>query len=143
MARKQRRRDPVKERFWRRVVRRRQRSGLTVREFCRDEGVAESSYHYWRRELARRDREQTSGEEGAGVKGISPEGSAASLGGSKEAPAFVLVQVVPDDAESFPSRQIEVVLTSGETVRVPVRVPVGFDSRVLEGVLRVLEGRPC
>ncbi len=139
MARKQRRRDPVKERFWRRVVRRRQRSGLTVREFCRDEGVAESSYHDWRRELAQRDREQTSGEDGSGVKGISPEGSATSSGGSKEVLAFVPVQVLPDDGESFPSRLIEVVLTSGETLRVPTR----FDSRVLEGVLRVLEERGC
>jgi len=139
MARKQRRRDPVKERFWRRVVRRRQRSGLSVREFCRDEGVAESSYHYWRRELVRRNREQTLGEEGAGENGISPEGSAASSDGSEDALAFVPVQVVPDAVGSCPSGLIEVVLTSGETVR----VPVGFDSRVLEGVLRVLAGRRC
>ncbi len=34
------------------------RSGVTAREFCRREGLAESAFHFWKRELVRRDAEQ-------------------------------------------------------------------------------------
>ena len=50
-------RDPKRERFWRAALRRRQTSGLTAKEFCRREQLAETAYYYWRRELARRDQE--------------------------------------------------------------------------------------
>ena len=33
------RRDPARERFWRRTIRDQQRSGLSVRDFCRREGL--------------------------------------------------------------------------------------------------------
>ena len=50
-------RDPKRERFWRAALRRQQTSGLTAKEFCRREQLAETAYYYWRRELARRDQE--------------------------------------------------------------------------------------
>jgi len=49
-----RRTDPEKERFWRDLVHGQQRSGQSVREYCRQAGVKESSFYWWRRELARR-----------------------------------------------------------------------------------------
>lgn len=52
-------RDPAKERFWRDAVRRRVREGLSVREFCVQQGLNESTYHFWRRELKRRDQDFT------------------------------------------------------------------------------------
>ena len=58
MASGNRRRDPGKERFWRGVMRRQRRGGLSVREFCEREGLKEWSFHWWRRELDKRDREQ-------------------------------------------------------------------------------------
>ncbi len=45
-------RDPAKERRWRRVVRDWQASGLSVRQFCRRQGLSEPSFYAWRRELA-------------------------------------------------------------------------------------------
>lgn len=48
-------RDREKEVFWRDVVRRFNQAGLTVREFCRREGLAEANFYAWRRTIAERD----------------------------------------------------------------------------------------
>ena len=52
---KGRARDRRMEAFWRRMVGRQGESGRSVRAFCRAHGVRESAFHFWRRELARRD----------------------------------------------------------------------------------------
>ena len=49
------RRDAGREVFWREVVGRQAASGLGVRAFCRQDKLAESAFHWWRREIARRD----------------------------------------------------------------------------------------
>ena len=49
-------RDSQKERFWRQTIGRWQKSGLTIRAFCRLHGLAESNFHAWRRTIANRDR---------------------------------------------------------------------------------------
>ena len=51
------RRDPVKEQFWRRTIADQARSGLSVRAFCEREGLEPWNFHWWRQALARRDRE--------------------------------------------------------------------------------------
>jgi len=50
-------RDPEREAFWRAAVTRQAASGLSVRGFCRREGLAESNFYAWRRTLAQRDAE--------------------------------------------------------------------------------------
>ena len=52
------RRDPVKERFWRRVFRRQDAGRLSVREVCERRGLAESAFYAWRREIRRRDQQE-------------------------------------------------------------------------------------
>ena len=59
MARRQSR-DPHKEAIWRERVDRQSRSGLSVRAFCRRENLTETAFYFWRRTIARRDRERTS-----------------------------------------------------------------------------------
>src|SRR5437870_2418804 len=54
-------RDPAKERFWRRIMARWERSRQTIRAFCGDEELSEASFHAWRRELRRRDDERADG----------------------------------------------------------------------------------
>lgn len=49
-----RRSGPERERYWREVVRGQVESGQSVRAYCRDAGVKESAFYWWRRELARR-----------------------------------------------------------------------------------------
>ena len=85
-------RDAAKERFWRRVVERWRRAGISIRAFCRRESLSEPSFHAWRRELRRRDQEKTS---------------------VQSQPAFVPVRV----AASAPF--LELVLAAGQVLRVP------------------------
>ena len=123
------RRDPAREKFWRGTIRRQQRSGLTVRDFCLQEGLKDWTLRWWRQELSRRDR-QTSAV-------IRDEQECEPV---EEAPAFLPVRVV--DLEAItprPAPPIEIVLPTGPIVR----VPSGFDPRTLGHVLAVLEGRPC
>jgi hypothetical protein len=119
------RRDPARERFWRRTIRDQQRSGLSVRDFCRREGLKDWTFRWWRQELARRDQ--------------GPP-TAPSGGQTETAPAFLPVRVVDLEAVApRPAPAIEIILPTGPTVR----VPPGFDPRTLGDVLAVLEGRPC
>src|SRR5271156_5948658 len=53
MAKRQR--DPERERLWRRTFSAWQASGQSIREYCEQHDVTETSFHYWRRELRQRD----------------------------------------------------------------------------------------
>ena len=86
-------RDPKLERRWRDLIARWRRSGISIGDFCIDQGVSESSFYSWKRELAARDQ------------AVTPTTTAM--------PTFVPVRVAP-------SATIEVVLRSGVVVRVPV-----------------------
>jgi len=48
-------RDRKKEAFWRRMIARQPDSGMSVRAWCSKHSVRESSFYWWRRQLARRD----------------------------------------------------------------------------------------
>lgn len=143
MAQRQRRRDPAKERHWRRIVQRWRRSRLSVREFCDWQELSEASFYAWRRELTKRDRE---------VSGASSTEKAASRAAAEQngsvafaAPMFLPVQVVPETQTvatggSSPRTDcIEVHLTSG----VRLQVPAGCNRQALVEVLAALETRPC
>jgi hypothetical protein len=103
-------REARKERQWRQWIAAWQASGLSVRAFCARHRLAEPSFYAWRKKLTRRDA---------------------------AAPAFVPVQVVPDEAAAG---GVTVVLAGGRTVR----VSPGFDAATLRRVVAVLEGEePC
>jgi len=107
------RRDLKKESAWRQRVDRQANSGQSVRAWCHRQGLKESAFHWWRRELARRDAE-------------------------KPSPSFVPVQVT-EDRPAHGASQIEIVLTDGRCVRVAGSV----DRQMLAGVLDVLERGAC
>jgi hypothetical protein len=48
-------RDRKKEAFWRRMMARQASSRMSVRAWCRQHSLRESSFYWWRRQLARRD----------------------------------------------------------------------------------------
>lgn len=52
-------RDLALERQWRKHVERQRRSGESVREYCRAQGLHESAFYFWRRTIAERDREKS------------------------------------------------------------------------------------
>ena len=106
-------RNPQLERRWRDLTTRQRRSGLTIRQFCRQHALAESSFHFWRAELARRD-------------------SSVTKPSAQPAAAFVPVHVTP-------TLPIEVVLTS----RLVVRVPLGCDPTTVARLVAALEAKSC
>ena len=122
MAKKDSRRDPAKEQFWRDTFQRHKQSGLSIREFCDRESLKAWTFSWWRRELTKRDRERQPPK--PKLESKSP---------------FIPVQVVPDPKQAQSSSAIEIVLPAGPTLR----VPSGFDVQVLTGVLDVLESRSC
>jgi hypothetical protein len=109
------RRSSDKERFWRRMLRRFRSSGLSVREFCEQQGLAVPSFYGWRRTLAARDD--------AAVR-------------------FVPVQVTPGPqplTADAAAGALELVLGAGRRLR----IGPGFDGPTLTRLLALLEeGRP-
>ena len=63
-------RDPQREQFWRETIGRQAASGLNVREFCRRDGLAETSFFAWRRTIRQRDGEHQPGEQPAFVSAV-------------------------------------------------------------------------
>jgi hypothetical protein len=107
-------RDRRKERFWRHAVRQWRKSGLSIRDFCREEGLPEPNFYAWRSTLAKRDAEKVT---------------------------FVPVQVVaepttPPPAGNDETAALELILVSGRRLR----VGPGFDAATLQRLLPLVEG---
>jgi hypothetical protein len=121
-------RDAAKEQHWRRLLEEWLRSGLTGRDFCAVKAVSEASFYSWKREIARRDREEAEDRR-------TP--SRAARPGAAALPAFVPVTI--DSWPTAGSASLEVVLAGGRLLR----VRAGFDSVVLRQLLAVLETPSC
>jgi hypothetical protein len=130
MARLQR--DLNREHLWRQHIQRQRTSGMTAREYCRTYTLRETTFFYWRKEIAKRDRQAA-----APLTTASP-------------PAFVPVTLVNADARTAsitPSRDdasIDIRLAAGHRLR----IRAGCDRQLLADVLVMLrqptpEGRPC
>ena len=70
-------RDPQREQFWRETIERQSASGLSVREFCRREQLAETSFFAWRRTIRQRDGEVESSGQPAFVPAVVTSTSSA------------------------------------------------------------------
>lgn len=121
------------ERAWRDRIRRFERSGLTIREFCEQENLAAHQFFWWRRELKRRKAESAKKRGTTRRTGRTKRGQKR---GSAAAGKFVPIEVTPTSPSKAP---IEIVVDQ------PLRIAVwsGFDSHLLVDVIRALEGRPC
>ena len=121
-------RDGAKERFWREAVRRQLASGLTIRAFCRGEGLSEQGFHWWRRELGRR-RAQRAAPAAArrSARRVDARGEPSST-----------ARFVPVTVTTASSAAYEVHLPSG--VRVLVHVSA---NEQLRDVLSALEHPAC
>lgn len=140
-------RSAQKERFWRRMLRRQEKSGLSVRQFCLEQQLSEASFYSWKRTIADRDRR---GQRAATVDvqtGARPKGAATSKGerfgstltqnqpgaAGKQADAAALF--VPLKLSAAASSVIEVVHPRGHLVR----VPAVFDAHGLRQLLDILD----
>ena len=106
-------RDSQREAFWRKTLRQHDKSGLTVLDFCERQGLKPTTFHFWRREIQRRDDEL------ATVK---------SRRAATTAPAFAPVQVVGD----CQSAVIEIVARNGLVVRVGEEASSEHVRRILQ-----------
>lgn len=120
-----------REAYWRGHIERCESLGVPIAGYCRQQGIAAASYHWWKRELGKRGDHPASARGGASSM---PCGTSPSL-------PFAEVRVVPPGAlladEATPA--IEVALSGGR--RVGVRP--GFDAATLAQVLRVVEAAGC
>jgi len=106
--------DQSSRETWQKLLEQKQRSGLTVVEFCQREGLSPSAYYAWRRKLHGPQARQTPP---AAV--VERQGARAHR--KKKAPesrprdAFVQVALPAAPANAW----IEVVLTEGTVIRLP------------------------
>jgi hypothetical protein len=133
--------DKSKERSWRRLLREWQRSGQSIRAFCRARAVSEPSFYFWRQTLAQRDRQRQT------ITPPQPHGSkvtAADLG--QPAALFAPLRLI-DAAPLAPTGRgavtepppLEVLCRGGRIVR----VAVGFDPAAVRALVAALEELPC
>ena len=118
-----RRVDHGKHCEWSERIRRRQESGLTVAEFCEWEGVSVASFYNWQKKL----RGTKSGRQTAEL--VTPEGRSPR---SLQKASFLPVHVMQTEATASPSTRIEIQLTNGVRVFVPIS-----DSETIENTIAV------
>jgi len=106
--------DSSREAFWRRMLRRRAKSGMTVSGFCASEDLPESAFYYWQRQIRRRDAK-------------SQVENTDSTGG----PAFLPVQLLDDRNGTAP---VEIVTPSGYVIRVSEAATTDHVRRVLQAI---------
>lgn len=99
--------------FWRATRAEFARSGLSVRAFCRQQGLHEKRFFTWRRNLGL-----------SPVARPTPTTPAGRPNSAPAVPGFVPVRVVPDTSA-------EVSLPGGVTVRVPVHADPGAVARLV------------
>ena len=109
-------RDLNRERTWRRHIIDQPGSGQTIRAYCETHWLRETSFYFWRTEIAKRDRE------------------------SKSAPAFVPVAVIDTPALDTP---IDVRLAGGHRVRIRSGCDRDLLADVIRLLRDTAEGRPC
>ena len=149
-----RRSDPDRERHWRKMVRGQERSGESVREYCRQAGVKESAFYWWRKQLSQRsemrkaarssdaDGSERSGESKRPRKlrrGKSATATPVGVGSpGNGASPFVPIHLLAGNSEVNVAA-VEIYLGDGRMVR----VGPGIDRQTLMEVLSALEVRSC
>ena len=124
MHRRVKKRDVAKERYWRKIIREGARSGLSIREFCRRNGITENQFYRWQRELKHRGEQRRKLKPAHGGR-LRHQGATFAL--------------VTDESEGWESAGIELVLPGGRRLR----IGKGVDEDTLAGVLNVLERDSC
>jgi hypothetical protein len=111
-------RDVEKARYWQRTIGEAARSGISIREFCRQRRLKESQFYWWQHKL-KGDRQERM----------------RKLGGHRGAASFALVSEEPGATDAG----IELVLGDGRRLR----IRQGVDEATLRAVLAALESPRC
>ena len=105
--------DVEKQRYWRRTIGDAARSGMSIREFCRQRRLKESQFYWWQRKLkaSRQERDKS--------------------GDQRRAASFALVR---EDGADLPAG-LELVLRDGRRLR----ISQGVQEETLRAVLAAME----
>ena len=96
------RREPDKEKFWRRTLLDFAHSGQSIRAFCRQQQLSEPSFYAWRRTLAQRN--------------VARRAGRVSKAAAPAAPAFLPIRLADENDA------IEIALDEGHCIR--LRPPI-------------------
>lgn len=122
------------ERAWRKRMRQYERSGLTIRQFCEQEGIVAHQFSWWRSELKRRDTKSTSVGKRARHKKSRLRTKSDNKPLANTSQRFVPVEIQPSPRGDA---SIEIILDQPPRLR----VSSGFDAELLREVVGVLEQR--
>ena len=104
--------DTDQKQFWQMVLETFKSSGLSVRRFCKQEGLSEASFYAWRKKLSKSQKSSTWNEQALPEPG-----------------SFIQVPVVQSESSC-----LELVLASGHILRIPSDIQRAFLSDVLSAV---------
>jgi hypothetical protein len=125
------RRSVEKEAYWRGQLDQQAVSGLSVRRWCRDNGVSEPTFYVWRRELRKRDLERDLPDRNPAEPGVQGR-----LSGAGVPSGFVAVDVVPSDVVPSDVVPSDVVtsdaVSSGREAQLEIDVAGGVVIRLRE-----------
>ena len=127
-------RDLTLERAWRKRMREYERSGLTIRQFCEQEGIVVHQFSWWRSELKRRGAVSASRDKRPSKKESARRSKRGTRPLAKTSQHFVPVEITPSPRHDA---SIEIILDQPPRLR----VSSGFDVELLREVVRVLEQR--
>ena len=127
MRAKVQRRDEAKEQYWREKIQAGARSGLSIREFCRRNGLKESQFYAWRRELWRREQEKAGNRKRKVPNNVTPAKA-----------SFALVNM-DENSQELNEAGIELLLRGGRKLR----IGKGVDAETLVNVVTALERERC
>ena len=111
--------DTEKARYWQRTISEAARSGISIRQFCRQRRLKESQFYWWQHKLRPGRR----------------AGTTRRPSGNGKPPSFALVS----DESGVAEAGIELVLGEGRKLR----IRRGVDKETLRAVLSALEQPPC
>ena len=125
-------RSVEKEAYWRGQLDQQAVSGLSVRRWCRDNGVSEPTYYVWRRELRKRDLERGVSDRNPVERVVQGRLSAAGVPSG-----FVAVDVVTSAAVSADREaKLEIDVAGGVVIRLRENASAETLERVLSVVCR-------
>ena len=91
-----RRRSAEAERFWARVVQEQAESGLSVRAYCKQRGLAEPSFYAWRKKLQHRNPVEQAPAAGANLIAVDVVGGPPAAQLEIESRSGVVIRVRED-----------------------------------------------
>lgn len=123
-------RDLALERAWRERMRRFEKSGLTIQQFCDQEGLVAHQFSWWRGELKRR------GAKAAPRKRTAKRKTTSRVTQVTRQPKAPVASFVPVHVEPSSPAQPSVEIVLDQPPR--IRVTSGFDADLLRQIIGVL-----